>query len=318
MFERPKGTLDDDEPPPVFGEGASAPGAEPAPPDPAAQFLEGASDWDVAVRYHELKAALGKGPALDVLREISVDAVLRQARTVMGASAHPSLRLAVPIDQLEPDDRVLDLALDETLDAVEWAGEGLPEGSSRIWMEVDRPRRLPMILAVDTSLSMTGSKLALTAVALAVVLLQFPEDPLGIVAFENEAFVIKKPEERLPLRSILERFLDVPAEGYTHLEAGLIKSLELAERMGGSARGRPPSVVLMSDAKYTAGRDPAYLGDRFRHLLVVKMGPERTPLSLCRELARRGSGALREVWNLRSLPEGLYGVVKDILRGRSR
>ncbi|HTL11675.1 MAG TPA: vWA domain-containing protein [Bdellovibrionota bacterium] len=292
------------------------PGAKGSPADPDARHLFGASDWDVAIRYHEIRAALGQGAALEKARQVSVDAVMRQARAVMGASSHPSTRVAVPLDELSPDDRPLDVGVEETLENAEW-DQHVPERPHEIWVEADRPRRVPVILCVDTSLSMTGRKLALTAVALAVVLLQFPEDPLGIVAFENEAEVIKRPDERLSLRTVLERFLDVPAQGYTHLEAGLKMSLTMAQSMGPSSRAQPPSVVLLTDGKYTAGRDPAYLAPLFRHLLVVKMGPERAPLGLCRELARKGSGALREVWNLRSLPEALFGVVKDLLRGRS-
>jgi hypothetical protein len=47
------------------------------------------------------------------------------------------------------------------------------------------------------------------------------------------------------------------------------------------------------------------------------MGRERAPLELCRELARKGKGALREVGELEALPSVMYGVVKDLLRGRS-
>jgi hypothetical protein len=75
--------------------------------------------------------------------------------------------------------------------------------------------------------------------------------------------------------------------------------------------------VLLSDGKYTAGRDPAYLAPRFSHLVVLKMGRERASLDLCRELAQRGSGALREVGEVEELPAVMYGVVKDLLRGRS-
>ena len=75
--------------------------------------------------------------------------------------------------------------------------------------------------------------------------------------------------------------------------------------------------MLLTDGKYTAGRDPAYLAPRFPHLVVLKMGRERASLELCRELAQKGNGALREVGELEALPAVMYGVVKDLLRGRS-
>src|SRR6185312_12130139 len=113
-----------------------------------------------------------------------------------------------------------------------------------IWMSYTLHRRQSIILTVDTSLSMTGEKLALTAVALAVVLLQFPEDPVGIVAFENSAQVLKRPAERLTIQQLVERFLDVPAQGYTHLEDGLREALRQVRSLEGASAGRPPSTVL--------------------------------------------------------------------------
>jgi Mg-chelatase subunit ChlD len=173
-----------------------------------------------------------------------------------------------------------------------------------------------MVLAVDTSLSMTGEKLALTAVALSVVLLQFPEDPIGILAFENQARELKAPEERLGVFELVERFLDVPAQGYTHLESGVKLALKMSREMESRIRGRPPATLLLTDGKYTAGRDPAFLAPRFHHLSVLKMGQERSSLPLCREMARKGRGVLREVPRLEALPTVMYSVVKDLLRGR--
>jgi hypothetical protein len=49
----------------------------------------------------------------------------------------------------------------------------------------------------------------------------------------------------------------------------------------------------------------------------MKMGKERASLQLCRELAQKGNGALREVAELEVLPQVMYSVVKDLLRGRS-
>jgi Mg-chelatase subunit ChlD len=182
-------------------------------------------------------------------------------------------------------------------------------------MSYSLPRVHPIVLSVDTSLSMTGQKLALTAVALAVVLLQFPDDPIGIIAFENRAIVIKRPEERVSLQQLIERFLDVPAQGYTHLEDGLRESLRLVH--GLRHQGRRPSTLLLTDGKYTAGKDPAYLASRFPHLVVLKMGREKASQGLCRELARKGNGHVEEVIELESLPDAMSETVRSLLRGRS-
>lgn len=287
--------------------------------------LSSVSAWDVATRYHEFKARASFQKAVPRLRQISAQAVLERAQAVLGSVVHPAEVGSAPLDELPPEAAHVDFDLDATVDetpfALASAGGGLkvdyPLSSSDLWMSYSRHRKQPVVLSVDTSLSMTGEKLALTAVALAVVLLQFPDDPVGIVAFENEAKVLKRPTERISLQQLVERFLDVPAQGYTHLEDGMKAALKLVRASESAGQGRLPSTVLLTDGKYTAGRDPSYLAARFPHLVVLKMGREKASLGLCREMAREGHGLLREVGDLEALPQVMYGVVKDLLRGRS-
>lgn len=291
--------------------------------------IENASAWDVAVRFHEFKSKISSKALIKKLRQLSVAAVLERAQEVLGSVVHPVEGRSSPLSDLPARADQPDFDLDETLEnsplaiaSVMGAFEDTslsdyPVTDQDIWMSYNIHRRQPIILSVDTSLSMTGDKLALTAVALAVVLLQFPDDLIGIVAFENEAKILKSPEEKISVAQLVERFLDVPAQGYTHLEEGLKMSLKLIRRVEAAGSGRPSSTVLLTDGKYTAGRDPAYLAPRFPHLVVIKMGTERASLSLCKDLAKKGRGALREMGELETLPAIMYSVVKDILRGRS-
>jgi Mg-chelatase subunit ChlD len=283
------------------------------------------SAWDVAVRYHEFKLKCSSPIILKKLRDLSVTAVLERAQEVLGSLVHPVEHRSSPLSEVPARADQPDFDLDETLDNSPLA-LGIAKGDFEIdypltdqdiWMSYNIHRRQPIVLSVDTSLSMTGDKLALTAVALAVVLLQFPDDLIGIVAFENQAKILKSPEEKISIAQLVERFLDVPAQGYTHLEDGLKMSLKLIHRVRLAGCGRPTSAVLLTDGKYTAGRDPAYLAFRFPHLVVIKMGTERASLSLCKDLAKKGHGVLREMGELETLPAIMYGVVKDILRGRS-
>lgn len=294
--------------------------------------LADASGWDIAIRYHELKAKLGRQnrrSETQTYRRISASAILEKARTVLGSVVHPSDMQSAPLSEMPGAAEQPDFDIDETIEnsplsMSEAAGvlsskaHSFPLTDADIWMSYRVHRRQAIVLSVDTSLSMTGEKLALTAVALAVVLLQFPEDPIGIVAFENTATILKRPHERISLQELVERFIDVPAQGYTHLEDGMKQALSLIKTLDtGLSSGRPPSTVLLTDGKYTAGRDPAYLAPRFAHLVVMKMGKERASRQLCNELANKGHGALREVTELEALPYVMYGVVKDLLRGTS-
>jgi len=286
--------------------------------DDLATELASASAWDVATRYHEFKSKKSSQSVVRELRRLSARAILERAQAVMGSVVHPVDQRIAPWPEVPGDVASPDFDFDETLENAPLAMSGLaPVTAQDIWMDYTVPRRQSVVLSVDTSLSMTGEKLALTAVAIAVVLLQFPDDPVGIVAFENEPKVLKRPDERISLQLLLERFLDVPAQGYTHLEDGLKGALALVRTAGTAGQSRPPSTVLLTDGKYTAGRDPAYLAHRFPHLVVLKMGKERASLELCREMAQKGHGVLCEVGELEALPNIMYGVVKDLLRGRS-
>ena len=250
------------------------------------------------------------------LRAISAQAILERAQEVLGSVVHPSERRRSPLDEVPSGAESVELDLEETIEGAPFLARQGWSDPADLWMEYSLRRQQPVVLAVDTSLSMTGEKLALTAVALAVVLLQFPDDSIGIVAFENQARQLKDPYERLGVFELVERFLDVPAQGYTHLESGVKLALSVTRRIEGRSRGRPPATLLLTDGKYTAGRDPAYLAGRFHQMSVLKMGDERSSMALCREMAHRGKGVLREVPRLEVLPAVMYSVVKDLLRGR--
>lgn len=309
-------------PPETFGEGSSF-----GDSDPELDFAQ-AGGWDVATRYHEFKAQKKLTSAqIRALRRVSASAVLSRAREVLNSVTRPSSIFSAPQSEVPAGAESVEIDLEETIDTnlllLNSKRERSLGASPEVWMSYQSKFTQPLVLCVDTSLSMTGEKLALTAVALAVVLLQFPEDPIAIVAFENEAMILKRADEALSIQELVERFLDVPAQGYTHLEEGLIKALELARKLEKSSvgttvglKGRRTATVLLTDGKYTAGRDPAYLAGRFSCLVVLKMGSERASFPLCRELAQKGSGTLREVAKLESLPLVMYGLVKDLLRGK--
>jgi Mg-chelatase subunit ChlD len=291
----------------------------PAEEEDGSEVFSLASAWDVATRYHEFKTRRLSQSQIRRLRHISVEAVLQRAQQVLGSVVHPTQTRTAPLSELPQNTEQVDFDIEETIDQspIPLTERSLALSPADLYMSYSVYRTQPVVLSVDTSLSMTGEKLALTAVALAVVLLQFPDDPVGIVAFENEAKVVKDPSERISVATLVERFLDVPAQGYTHLEDGLKAALKMVEVATRRGRGRPASTVLLTDGKYTAGRDPAYLAPRFPHLVVLKMGNEKSSRNLCAEMAQAAGGTLREVGDLEILPLVMYGVVKDLLRGRS-
>jgi Mg-chelatase subunit ChlD len=273
-------------------------------PGETEEEIRSASDWDVAIRYHEFKNRITDRALLRRLAQVSARAVIRRAQEVLGSMIHPRTAGTSPWDGLPDGAEKPELDLDATLENAE------PPKGLEPWMRFETPKPHPVVLCVDTSLSMTGEKLALTAVALAVVLLQFPEDRIGIVAFETEAHEIKRPSEKIDIPRMIELFLEVPGQGYTDLEEGLRSALRVVEEIRDLGGSRAPATVLLTDGKYTAGKDPGFLGSRFPSLIVLKMGDDQSSLALCRELARRGNGRLHEVADLRDLPRAMFLTIK--------
>lgn len=237
---------------------------------------------------------------------------------MIGQLTKPIHRSQSRYDEIPFQAMQIEMELDETIEEnPQLLSNEFKIDPKELIAEFSLPKKNAFILTVDTSLSMTGEKLALTAVALSVVLLQFPDDPIGIIAFENHPKVLKLPTEKITAEELIGRFLEVPAKGYTHLESGIKMALKCIELIPQAGLSAPPSTLLLTDGKYTAGRDPAYLGSLFKHLIVLKMGNERSSRSLCKELAKRGNGTLMEIEDLRTLPTVMLNVVKDLLRGRS-
>ena len=267
------------------------------------------TDWDVAIRYHDLKAKLQDPRLQRRVAEISVQGVLSRAQEILGSLVHSRVAATAPFAEVPPGAEAVELDLESTL-------ENSVPGHPEPWMSYRQARMEPVILCVDTSLSMTGEKLALTAVAVAVVLLEFPDDPVGVVTFETEPHVVKRPHERISIPEMVKRFLEAPSKGYTDIEDGLLAALKQVREVASLGVKRPAPVVLISDGKYTAGKDPSYLAPRFPHLQVVKIGTDRSSLLLCQTLARKGRGNLREVADMRDLPLALFNLVKELIRGR--
>lgn len=171
-------------------------------------------------------------------------------------------------------------------------------------------KRAEVIVCIDTSLSMTGKKLALTAVTLAVIALQLDPEDLGVIAFETDAEVLKPLGSSLPLAETLKRFLEVPARGLTNIEAGLQRAISESQK----GRLRRKAVILMTDGRFTAGKNPEYLIKKLPKLHVVQTGNPWASPRFCRGLARAGGGKHVRVSKPEHLPRALYALVHEIIR----
>lgn len=257
--------------------------------------------WEAATLYHRLKKTLGEGRPRLRAQEAAIQVVLDRARAILRHTSRPYVTEYHPWEQ-RPG---AELELDRTL-------EGLsgPLQAKDMVVEHHIPQEMELVVILDLSLSMTGEKVALTAVAAAVLALTLPSEDLGLVAFDTTAHTLKQLGEALPVRRFVGRVMDFPAQGYTCMEAGLAMGLEVLRR-----RRRPAaSALLITDGVYNVGWDPLRLAPRFPRLHVIRVGDDPRERGLCERLSTAGRGELLRARDYDDLAE----VCRQLTRKLSR
>lgn len=236
------------------------------------------------------------------MRATAVRAVLARAKDVVGASKKEVRKRSDSIANRP----YAELNIDETLDNI--AVKPHPDASDII-VDYKEQKRLDCALMLDTSLSMSGKKLALLAVAATVLAYKLPPEDFSIVAFESTANTLKKMRITMPVEKIAEKILDVPAVGYTNIESALSEGLSQL----GRGRHKNRVGILISDGKYTAGGDPIPVAAGYRALHVVLVGDFNTDPENCNAMAATGHGKVYRAPNFQSLPRTLHRLIGDLL-----
>ena len=201
-------------------------------------------------------------------------------------------------------------------------GKPHPEpGDLIVQRRVDR--RHQVVLMVDTSLSMAGEKMALAAVAAAVLALKLRPGDLAVVLFADGARTVLRFGEEVDPAELVRRMLAVPCGGGTDIAAAL--------RLGHAElqRGRDPGRcgLLVSDGVYTCGADPLPAAARFGelHVLLMEERERRDPdvpvttwisprLAVGEAIALAADGGLVRVDGFAALPRRMLEVADRVLR----
>ena len=193
-------------------------------------------------------------------QHLAASAVLQRAVRLVGPLKAATRSVREPM--LEPWGGELDV--EATVENL--LGKPHPEpGDLIVQRRVDR--RHQVVLMVDTSLSMAGEKMALAAVAAAVLALKLRPGDLAVVLFADGARTVLRFGEEIEPAELVRRMLAVPCGGGTDIAAAL--------RLGHAElqRGRDPGRcgLLVSDGVYTCGADPLPAAARFGELHVLLM-----------------------------------------------
>lgn len=255
------------------------------------------SGWQAATSWRRLQSTLGVGPARQAVREAAVQAVIDRARELVRHASRPMRTEAVRW----PDEGELDL--DATLEA------------PRPWQPADvaltrrSPREADVVAVLDMSLSMTGEKIALVAVATAILCLKL--EHVAVVAFDTVPHVLVRAGEVPPLREVVRRVLEVPAQGYTNIEGGLNAGREQLRR--GLHRERVG--LCFTDGVANVGADPVGAAFRYPRLHLVHVGDHHPQgARSCLAMARAGRGRLYRARAYQDLPGVVRRAVRELFR----
>ncbi len=272
------------------------------------------SSWDVAIRFQDLNR-LGhfSEEKKQAFKRRAVGAILLQALKVLKRVSYPTRTRIIP----EADLALFDVERSD-LDVISTLDHYIANQNIEFFYQAEIARRQPVIVILDTSLSMTGEKLALLAVTAAVVTLSVRPDDLCMFGFDSKIRPLKGFNEPLfknqsPIKNasrVIERVLELPSGGFTNIELALVET----ERVIKQAASREPNIMLMTDGKYTEGRDPTYLAQRFKRLHVMKLGRDQAGRKLLEDLVRLGHGQLFEAKKIQELPKSTYNAIRSLLR----
>lgn len=277
--------------------GAATSGTAGAAPGVEHELANAPSGWEAANTWRMLREQLSPG-VRRIVQERAVDAILARAKALVRHAARPLVR--------EED---------------AWPGAGEVDVESTVerprpWrpedVRVERlvPREVDVVVILDMSLSMTGEKIALVAVATAILKLKL--DHLAVVAFDTVPHVLVRQGEQVGLREVIRRVLEVPAQGYTNIEAGL--KTGWAQLRKGKRRERVG--LCFTDGVANVGADPVQAAALFPRLHVVHLGDHHPQgARCCLGMAQAGRGRIYRARTYADLPSVVRVAVRQLFRG---
>lgn len=220
---------------------------------------------------------------------------LREHRAVTASSGGP-------LSTVRYNFRSDDIDVDRTLESL----VEQPVLSHRdIWVRDRTPRQRGVALIVDVSGSMRGERLIDVATAAAAAGLALAGEELTVVAFADNAEVVRRSSEHIPAVELVRRILALRPIGLTDLARGLDAAhLELMQM-----RAQRQLAVVMTDGVGNLGTDPVLSARAFDRLNVLATTSSPWRLNQCRELASAGSGVCETYNDLDHLPAVLTSLL---------
>jgi len=259
--------------------------------------------WALAQEYPELKWKLDKFDRnlKKMIKEIAVKAILLRALELIGPTKR-SAKLKRDVYRFGQEEIDLDSTFEQILGKKDYQPED-------IIIEKREKKNVSCALMVDTSLSMTGEKLAVAAVGAAVLAIKLKADHYALITFGSDATLLKNMDQRKDVERVISDVIETPPWGYTNMEFGLEVGLKELNK----ATTKDRFGVLITDGNCTTGYDPWKVAAKYPKLHVIMTRGRESNRKLCQELAKLGKGTMYEVEDYNEIPRVLYNLLRDSL-----
>lgn len=181
----------------------------------------------------------------ELARRLAGRVVVDLARTGPGRRRGVGRLRRAPLDRAEGD-----VDVDASLDALRERRAGIRHDTAGVVVGTWEKPETAVCLLVDRSGSMAGDRLASAAVAAATIVHRVPA--CAVVAFAEEAVVIKAMDEHRGVEDVVGDVLRLRGRGVTDVGLALRTARRQLERSDAGRR----LALLLSDCRATTGGDP--------------------------------------------------------------
>ncbi|MFX1279027.1 MAG: vWA domain-containing protein [Promethearchaeota archaeon] len=157
----------------------------------------------------------------EIIKHIMIDLGIRSANNLMGSATSGPIVENIVIPYTVGDDFEL-IDLEETIDNLLVGGKNIDLISNEDFLVSKTTQGLRcLVLELDISGSMTGSKLSQMALCATMLVYAFKPEELALTFFESNTHKVKNLDEKIELEKVVDELLDITARGGTRINSAL-------------------------------------------------------------------------------------------------
>jgi Mg-chelatase subunit ChlD len=258
--------------------------------------------WSIALHYGQIRRQLNDPTLLKMAKKIATRAIINRTLQLLGPIRRRMESVKQPYTPGQGGDVEIEMTAEEILGKTDI-------DASDLIIESNLPRKTACVMMLDTSMSMSGDKLAIATASLGVMAFKLKSIRYGVIVFDDVARPLKRLDQRVAIESLVGELLDMTARGYTNLEVGLRAGLfEL-----NSCKAKEKVGVIVTDGNYTAGKDPSEIAAEYPKLFVIMIKSHDSKPEVCKRIASLGKGKLVAVDSFEEVPSILRSLLRDFV-----